>query len=98
LWDSRTEVKKELGINIQLSRKQSGGFQWQKYKDYKINPKGKIIYDNEQPVYQYSINNDFIAKYNSIKQASDATNIKHCNISNTIHGKQKTAGGFIWRT
>lgn len=98
LWDSRTEVKKELGIDVQLSRKQSGGFQWQKYKDYKINPKGKVIYDNEQPVYQYSINNDFIAKYNSIKQASEATNIKHCNISNTIHGKQKTAGGFIWRT
>ena len=23
--------------------------------------------------------------------------IKHCNISNTIHGKQKTAGGFIWK-
>ena len=33
----------------------------------------------------------------SIKHASEATNIKHCNISNTIHGKQKTAGGFIWK-
>ena len=21
----------------------------------------------------------------------------YCNISNTIHGKQKTAGGFIWK-
>src|SRR5574344_770886 len=97
LWDSCTEVKKELGITVQFSRKQSGGFQWQKYEEYKTNTKGKIFYDKEQPVYQYSINNDFIAKYNSIKHASEATNIKYCNISNTIHGKQKTAGGFIWK-
>ena len=89
--------KKDLGIAVQFSGKQSGGFQWQKYEEYKINPKGKIFYDKEQPGYQYSINNDFIAKYDSIKHASEATNIKHCNISNTIHGKQKTAGGFIWK-
>ena len=97
IWDSCTTVQKELGIYINWNRKQCGGYQWQKYSDYKIKPKGKLIYKNEQPVYQYSINNDFITKYDSITEASEATGIKHCNISNAAHGVQKTAGGFIWK-
>lgn len=97
IWDSRKSAMNELGITIDLSRKQSGGFQWQKYSEYQISPKGKISYENTREVYQYSKNGDFIRKYNSIQEASDFTGIKHCNISNTIHGKQKTAGGYIWK-
>lgn len=97
IWDSKVTIKSELGISVDLSRKQSGGFQWQKYSEYLVNPKSSIHYDNIQEVYQYSKNGDFIRKYKSIKEASEFTGIKHCNISNTIHGKQKTAGGYIWK-
>lgn len=97
VWDSITTAIKELGINVNLNRKSSGGFQWQKYEEWKINPKGPVEYINTTPVYQYSKNGDFIRKYNSIQEAADTTGIKRCNIGNTLSGKQKTAGGFIWK-
>lgn len=96
VWSSIQEVGKELGININYSRKSSGGFQWQKYSDWKINPKGPVEYHTTKTVFQYAKNGAFIRKYNSIQEASDITGIKHCNISNTITGIQKSAGGFIW--
>ena len=97
IWDGIISAGKELGIKIQLSRQTSGGFQWQKYSDWKINPKGKLEKENEQKVAQYNQNNELIAVYDSITKASIATNIKHCNISNNINGIQKSAGGFIWK-
>ncbi len=38
-----------------------------------------------------------INKYNSIKEASEYTNINQTNISACINEKQKTAGGFKWK-
>ena len=35
--------------------------------------------------------------FESITQASKETNITRCTISNCLNGKQKTAGGFIWK-
>lgn len=96
IWDGLTIAEKELNITIRLNRKSSGGFQWQKYDDWKINPKGPVEYNATKEVFQYSKNNDFIRKYNSIQEAADITGIKHCNISNALCGRQKTAGGFIW--
>lgn len=97
IWDSCKTAKSELGININLNRKQSGGYQWQRYSEYLENPKGKIVYDHVREVCQYSKSGEFIRKYNSIQEASDFTGIRHCNISNTLTGKQKTAGGYIWK-
>ena len=97
VWNSKLTVKEELGINVQLNRKQSGGFQWQRYSEYKTSPKGKLTYDNVREVCQYSKTGECIKKYNSIQEASDATGIKHCNISNALNGIQKSAGGYIWK-
>lgn len=97
IWDGCTSAEKELGFKIQLSRQTSGGFQWQKYSEWKIHPKGKLEKENEQKVAQYNQNNELIAVYDSITKASIATNIRHCNISNNINGIQKSAGGFIWK-
>ena len=97
VWDSKKTASKELSIRINLNRKSSGGFQWQKYEEWKINPKGPVEYVNTTPVCQYSKNGDFIKKYNSIQEASDLTGIKRCNIGNALSGIQKTAGGFIWK-
>lgn len=97
IWDGCTSAEKELGFKIQLSRQTSGGFQWQKYSEWEIHPKGKLERENEQKVAQYNQNNELIAVYDSITKASIATNIRHCNISNNINGIQKSAGGFIWK-
>lgn len=97
IWDSKFSAENELGININMKRKTCGGFQWQRYDNWKTNPKGPVEYKTIKEVFQYSKNGDFIAKYKSIQEASDITGIKHCNISNTICGRQSTAGGFIWK-
>lgn len=98
VWDSITTVRKELKINVQLSRKSSGGFQWQKYEEWKVNPKGILTYKTSAtPIYQYSLENKFIRKFESVQEASDTLNIQACNISSAINGGQKTAGGFIWK-
>jgi len=48
-------------------------------------------------IIQFDINNNEIAKYNSIREASRKTNINRWDISNCAKGKQKSAKGFIWR-
>lgn len=95
IWDGHISAEKELGFRISMSRQTSGGFQWQKYSEWEIHPKGKLEKENEQKVAQYNQNNELIAVYDSITKASIATNIRHCNISNNINGIQKSAGGFI---
>lgn len=40
---------------------------------------------------------NFIKEYQSIAIASKETGINKCNISACIKGRQKTAGGFIWK-
>ena len=97
IWDSITDASRTLGCRINLKRKTSGGFQWQKYTEYLDSPKGPIKYDSEVPVKQFTSNGVFITEWKSISEASKKLGIRHCNISNTIHGKQKTAGGFIWK-
>jgi hypothetical protein len=46
-------------------------------------------------VIQINESNQIINKFNSIKEASEKTGISH--ISSVCRGKQKTAGGYIWK-
>lgn len=46
---------------------------------------------------QYNLDNIFIKKYNSLKEAGEQTNIKYQNISSCCRNKSKTAGGYIWK-
>lgn len=39
-----------------------------------------------------------VAEFSSQREAARAVNIDQKGISNTIRGKQKTAGGYIWKT
>lgn len=48
-------------------------------------------------VTQISPNGEIIATFSSIQKASDATGIYHSSIGKAANGKQKTAGGFIWK-
>lgn len=46
-------------------------------------------------VYQYSLNNIFIKKWESMRLAEQELKIRHIN--ECCKGKRKTAGGFIWK-
>jgi len=46
---------------------------------------------------QYDLQGNFIKDWIGIRDVARKTNIKHQNISACCVGKQKTAGGYIWR-
>ena len=49
-------------------------------------------------VYQFDVDGNFIASYNSVTEAMKATNISKNSISEVCNEKRNvyTAGGFIW--
>lgn len=48
-------------------------------------------------VSQYSLNNTYIATFDSILEASKKTNTNSICIGYCCKGKQKTSGGYIWK-
>lgn len=62
--------------------------------NYEIN-----IYDSgaiEKPVYQYSLNGEFMQEFPSISSANMACNIANGKITEVCKGKRKHAGGYRW--
>lgn len=51
----------------------------------------------KKTVIQYSKGGEIITRFNSISDASKATRTGTGSISNCCRGKNKTAGGYIWR-
>ena len=97
-WDSIKEAQKYLGKRINLNEKTSGGYQWQRYKEYLECPKGAIkIIKNRCPISQYSKDGEYIQTFNSMYEAQKQTGISQGSIDNVIKGIQKSAGGFIWK-
>ena len=47
-------------------------------------------------VKQYTKNGELIKEYQSLQEAERETKVNHCNISDCLNGKRKSAGGFIW--
>lgn len=50
----------------------------------------------EVKVNQYTKSGKYIRTYNSIKEASNKTQINRNSISAALHGRSKSAGGFLW--
>lgn len=51
-----------------------------------------------RPVTQYTLQGEPVASFRSIEEASKKTGVWHTAIREVcIHGKQKTAGGYVWR-
>lgn len=66
-----------------------------------IKMKGKKLPENvydavRVPVYQFDKSGNFLNKYNSIQEAANKTKIDRGSISNSIAGKRKSAGGYLW--
>ena len=51
---------------------------------------------NNRCVYQFDRQGDFIAKYESLKKAEQATNVNNSNISECANGLSQTAFNYIW--
>ena len=52
---------------------------------------------NTKPIIQYDIDMNKINEFKSQKEASNILNISYSSISNCCRGKQKNAGGFIFK-
>jgi len=59
--------------------------------------KRKIGDKNSKAVTQFTKNGEFVAKYNSIRDAERSLGKKNMNITSVCRGKRKSAGGYIWK-
>ncbi len=77
-----------LSVNQQL-----GGYYWS-YK-YKI-PFEPHRDKRKKIVYQYDIDGYLLAKYTSVKEASEETGVNRGSISKVCRLERNQAGGFLW--
>ena len=99
-WDSATAASRELGIsqmaiNSCCLRKpkynQAGGFLWKYKRDEK-----PVVYKHGKSVCKYSIDGKLIAMYENITIAAKENGLVGTSISNCLHNRSKTAGGYKW--
>lgn len=96
IWDSVQEAENTYG-KINYNRKSSHNYQWQRYEDWKNNPKGAVSYISiEKEIYQFSKNKQLIRKYKSIQEAANILGIDRDGIHKALSGKLKTSGGYLW--
>lgn len=65
--------------------------------DYDFNKFQKKRVSKPIKVIQYDLEGNFIKEFSSIKEAEKETKANNTGIINCCKGRQKTAGGFIWR-
>ena len=82
-WCTHTE-----NVNFPLARKNQ--YESAKANGFKGRPPKK-------PVVQLDLKGNFIAEYDSVLEAGEKNHIWKGGISTVLHGKQKTAGGYIWK-
>ena len=75
-------------INFPLARER------QKESAQKNGNKGR---PPKRPVLQYDRNGNFIAEYPGVLEAGEKCGIWKGGISTCLKGKQKTAGGYVWK-
>ena len=97
-----TDLVKEFGIDrttIAKYLKSGTKLGWCKYDSkeamrYNAKFTGK---HNSKPISQFTLEGEFIKTYPSAAEIERQTGIGNSNISACCRGKQKSAGGFIWR-
>lgn len=80
--------------------KSAGGYQWRYSND--CNDIGEIKYEINnvgqcRKVEQYDNDMNLLKIWNSISDAANSIGLNASNITATCSGKQKTAGGYIWK-
>jgi hypothetical protein len=90
-WDSLTDEERK-----KRSEKASSKMK-EFYKTNHSKRFGKPAPQQYKPILQYTIEGEFIREWDSTKSASFELGIRNSSISNNLHNKQKTAGGFIFK-
>lgn len=84
-----------IGACCQHKRESAYGFIWRNFNDpvtlKKSNYKGK------RKVSQYTMNDEYITTYNSIKEAADATESKWQSIQRVCSGQRKSTNNYKWK-
>lgn len=100
-WDSATAASRELGIpqmaiNSCCLRKpkynQACGFLWK----FKHDPM-PVSYKHGKRIVKCLNNNTIVDEYENITIAAKQNKITITSISNCIHGRSKSAGGYKWK-
>lgn len=105
IWDSMKTISEELNISqgnisevCNYKRCSAGGYVFMLYKEYI--DKGFIMKesneDRSKKVYQLDLNNNFIASFKSMTEASTITGINLTSISQCCNNKRNHAGGYKW--
>ena len=99
-WESATVAARELGysqscINWCCLRKPK----YNSYKGYIWRYAGDndISYKNWKQIIKMDANGNILKEYFNITEASKENGILQTSIANCIHGRSKSAGGFIWK-
>lgn len=99
IFESAREAEKVTGVSYKnISRaihkaNSAGGFIWSLEN---IFPKDKES-KSKKKVGQYSLDGKLLHVYQSRAEAAKAVNIDSSNIGKCCNGRQKTAGGYIWK-
>lgn len=69
----------------------------QKKEEQKENKRAEKNRNSKKKLRQYDDEGNLLAEYNMLKDAIDKTGINSKSIRDAANGKQKHAGGFVWR-
>lgn len=87
----RTEESIQKGIQTRRERDSYKG------KEFTAEHRNKLGKSKRKQVVQYTLEEDYIYTYESIKQAATHTNTKSSGISRAATGKTRSYKGFIWK-
>lgn len=83
-----------LGKALRSKPQYIRGFFWMEgNKLTKITPPKRKI----RVVYQYDLSGNHIATYPSIVEAGKSMGLSRASISDAVHGRSKTCGGYVWK-
>ena len=100
---SNTENKPYVDhIDTNILNNKAENLRWCTHKENVNNPlsiekkQGKNNY-NAKPILQFTLNGEFIRRWDCIIDASKELGCSHGNISSCCNGKRNYCGGFIWK-
>lgn len=99
-FDGLKEIELTLGYDKKrISNASITATVWRgSYWSYSQNSTFKPSIDSrKKKVFQYSLNGEILARYNSVAEASLETGISKTCISRCCRGERKSSSGFLWK-
>ena len=99
-FDGLKEIELTLGYDKKrISNASITATVWKgSYWSYSQNSTFKPSIDSrKKKVFQYSLNGEILARYNSVAEASLETGISKTCISRCCRGERKSSSGFLWK-